>query len=137
MRLRMRLKPHKDTAAVAAMRERLAGSARVFDVLLESPAFVVLRRDEREFLFAGLYPLGAALPRGLSGDAAIAAYRDLQVAGAVKVAAEFAVVDGELRTETRVWAPAGRTRAWFRVYWLFIRLGSGLLRRAVLKAALR
>ena len=42
----------------------------------------------------------------------------------------------ELRTETRVWcAPDARTK--FRAYWLFVRPGSGLIRRAMLGAIRR
>lgn len=38
----------------------------------------------------------------------------------------------ELRTETRVWcAPDARFK--FRAYWLFVRPGSGLIRRAILR----
>jgi hypothetical protein len=47
-------------------------------------------------------------------------------------------VDGrtELRTETRVWcAPDARAR--FRAYWLVVRPGSGLIRRAMLRAIRR
>jgi hypothetical protein len=42
----------------------------------------------------------------------------------------------ELRTETRVWcAPDARRR--FRLYWLVVRPGSGLIRRAMLRAIRR
>lgn len=42
----------------------------------------------------------------------------------------------ELRTETRVWCAAD-VRAKFRAYWLVIRLGSGLIRREILRAIRR
>jgi hypothetical protein len=42
----------------------------------------------------------------------------------------------ELRTETRVWcAPDARAR--FRVYWLLVRPGSGVIRRSMLRAIRR
>ncbi len=42
----------------------------------------------------------------------------------------------ELRTETRVWcAPDARLK--FRAYWFFVRPGSGLIRRAMLRAIRR
>jgi hypothetical protein len=42
----------------------------------------------------------------------------------------------ELRTETRVWC-APDARASFRAYWLIVRPGSGLIRRAMLRAIRR
>jgi hypothetical protein len=42
----------------------------------------------------------------------------------------------ELRTETRVWC-ATDVRARFRAYWLVIKPGSGLIRRAILRAIRR
>ena len=42
----------------------------------------------------------------------------------------------ELRTETRVWcAPDARLK--FRLYWLVVRAGSGLVRRSMLRAIRR
>ena len=42
-----------------------------------------------------------------------------------------------LTTETRVTATDARTRAPFGLYWLFIRAGSGLIRRDMLRAVAR
>jgi hypothetical protein len=42
----------------------------------------------------------------------------------------------ELRTETRVWCAPDARRA-FRLYWLVVRPGSGLIRRAMLGAIRR
>ncbi len=42
----------------------------------------------------------------------------------------------ELRTETRVWC-AGNARRAFRLYWLAVRPGSGLIRREMLRAIRR
>ena len=42
-----------------------------------------------------------------------------------------------LTTETRVTATDARTRARFGLYWLFIRAGSGLIRRDMLRAVAR
>jgi hypothetical protein len=48
------------------------------------------------------------------------------------------VPDGDgtlLTTETRVRATDARSRALFSLYWLAIRIGSGLIRRDLLRAA--
>jgi hypothetical protein len=42
-----------------------------------------------------------------------------------------------LTTETRVTATDPRTRARFRLYWLFVRAGSGLIRRDMLRVVAR
>jgi hypothetical protein len=42
-----------------------------------------------------------------------------------------------LTTETRVTATDARTRARFGLYWLFVRVGSGLIRRDMLRAVAR
>ena len=42
-----------------------------------------------------------------------------------------------LSTETRVEATDARTRVLFGVYWTLIRLGSGLIRRDMLRAVAR
>lgn len=58
--------------------------------------------------------------------------------GWVKTAIDFVLEpDGEstrLRTETRVRATDARTRARFGLYWLVIRVGSGLIRGDLLRA---
>jgi hypothetical protein len=114
---------------------------QVFEVLLRTPAFRILRQTEDEFCFGGFYPLkhGFEFPRDESPDqrVLIRAFREAAVPGSVKVAAEFALVDGRLVTETRVQPASARENRWFRFYWAFIRLGSGLIRRSLLKAALK
>jgi hypothetical protein len=61
--------------------------------------------------------------------------------GWVKVGFDFVLVPDaggtRLSTETRVAATDARTRRIFRVYWLAIRAGSGLIRRDLLRAVAR
>jgi hypothetical protein len=54
--------------------------------------------------------------------------------GYAKVAFDFRLEDGELSTETRIAGTDARARRRFRLYWLAIRPGSGLIRREWLRA---
>jgi hypothetical protein len=81
-------------------------------------------------------------PRGaLCVDLAADAFRDGPPVGQALAGWNFTVTmrpDGssELRTETRVWCAAD-ARWKFRLYWLAVRPGSGLIRRAMLRAIRR
>lgn len=70
-----------------------------------------------------------------------AGLRAFAAPGWVKVGFDFVLrADGErtlLSTETRVEATDARTRVLFGVYWTLIRLGSGLIRRDMLRAVAR
>ena len=70
--------------------------------------------------------------------AALQAFSD---PGWVKVGFDLVLVPDRagtrLTTETRVTATDPRTRARFRLYWTVIRLGSGLIRRDMLRAVAR
>ena len=64
----------------------------------------------------------------------LAAFRDLDAPGLVKIAFCFHCGDGQLVTETRVLSTDARSRRLFTAYWLVIRPGSGLIRRVWLRA---
>ena len=74
-------------------------------------------------------------------DLDAAALRAFDRAGWVKCAVDFALVpDGTgtvLSTETRVAATDPGSRRRFGLYWLFIRAGSGLIRREMLRVVAR
>jgi hypothetical protein len=61
--------------------------------------------------------------------------------GWVKVGFDFVIeptgAGSRVTTETRVTATDPRTRARFGLYWLFVRAGSGLIRRDMLRAVAR
>jgi hypothetical protein len=61
--------------------------------------------------------------------------------GWVKVGFDFVIeptgAGSRVSTETRVTATDARTRARFGLYWLFVRTGSGLIRRDMLRALAR
>lgn len=61
-------------------------------------------------------------------------FLDFQEPGYAKVAFNFRIEDGELSTETRILATDAHARRRFRLYWLAIRPGSGLIRREWLRA---
>ena len=81
-------------------------------------------------------------PRGgLCADVAAETFRAGPPMGQALAGWNFTVAmrpDGssELRTETRVWCAAD-ARWKFRLYWLAVRPGSGLIRRAMLRAIRR
>lgn len=127
------------TAALTELRERRArGGARLAD--FERAGFRVVAERAPEELVLGL--LGRFwTPRGALCEVSADTFRSGPPAGQALAVWNFRVrarPDGpcELRTETRVWcAPDARLK--FRLYWLVIRPGSGLIRRAMLRAIRR
>ena len=89
---------------------------------------------------------GVMQPWKLTGGAAppaldAAALRAFAEPGWVKTGFDLVLEpDGagtRVTTETRVTATDARTRARFRLYWLFVRAGSGLIRHDMLRAVAR
>jgi hypothetical protein len=81
-------------------------------------------------------------PSGGRARVDAAAFKAFARPGLAKAAWSFALAanaDGTTRltTETRVHCPDGASRRRFRVYWLAVRPGSGLIRRAMLRAVKR
>jgi hypothetical protein len=68
----------------------------------------------------------------------VPALRAFSEPGWVKVGLDFVIeptgAGSRVTTETRVTATDARTRARFGLYWLFVRAGSGLIRRDMLRA---
>lgn len=105
---------------------------------LERGHFHVLAENPPRELLIGL--VGAFWTRR-GGMCAIDAeeFRGPQKPGTARAAWNFAVTeigDGRVRlsTETRVHAADARSRRLFRIYWLFVRPASGLIRRYMLRA---
>lgn len=61
-------------------------------------------------------------------------FLNFQEPGYAKVAFNFRIEDGVISTETRIAATDAHARRRFRLYWLAIRPGSGLIRREWLRA---
>ena len=110
--------------------------------LLEEGPVPVLATDPDRAVVAG----GVLQPWKIAGgedppalDAA--ALRAFAEPGWVKTGFDLVIEpDGtgtRLTTETRVFATDPRTRARFGFYWLFIRAGSGLIRRDMLRSVAR
>jgi len=127
------------TAALAELRGRRARGARLAD--FERAGFRVVAERAPEELVIGVLgrfwtPTGA-----LCDEVTAETFRSGPPAGQALAGWNFTVdtrPDGscELRTETRVWcAPDARLK--FRLYWLVIRPGSGLIRRSMLHAIRR
>ena len=103
--------------------------AHGFRVLAENPPHELLVGLMGSFwkLDGGLLPIDAATFRGS------------QLPGTARVAWNLRVVekkDGicELATETRVKCADAKSRRYFGLYWAFIRPGSGLIRRCMLRS---
>jgi hypothetical protein len=125
---------------------RLAGrkeaTRMVSGSLLEEGPVPVLALDPPRAVVAG----GVLQPWKLTGgddppELDAAALRAFSEPGWVKTGFDVLLEpDGggtRVTTETRVTATDARTRARFRVYWTIIRLGSGLIRRDMLRAVAR
>lgn len=127
------------TAAAEWREHRARRALRLAD--LERAGFRIVAERAPEELVLGL--LGRFwTPRGeIQPDVSAATFRTGPPAGRALAGWSFSVRAGsdgrtELCTETRVWcAPDARRR--FRLYWLFVRSGSGLVRRSMLRAIRR
>jgi hypothetical protein len=126
-------------ATVIALRTRPRRGTSLAD--FERAGFHVVAERAPEELVIGL--LGRFwTPRGdLCAGVTEDTFRTAPPAGMALAAWNFTVIarehgHSELRTETRVWcAPDARRR--FRMYWLIVRPGSGLIRRSMLRAIRR
>ncbi|GAA4433952.1 hypothetical protein GCM10023148_40080 [Actinokineospora soli] len=107
---------------------------RPFLAHLTSGGFTVLSRTPDALVVGAVVRTGGAAGPVPLGDAPAAAFRAAEEPGCYKVAFDFRVRDGVLRTETRVLATDEETRRKFRWYWRLIRLPSGLIRAEWLRA---
>ena len=107
----------------------------------ERAGFRVIGERAAEELVLGLLGRFWTPRGGIRADVSAATFRAMPPAGHALAGWSFSVqarADGrtELRTETRVWcAPDARLK--FRLYWLVVRPGSGLIRRSMLRAIRR
>ncbi|OLF09202.1 hypothetical protein BLA60_21280 [Actinophytocola xinjiangensis] len=94
----------------------------------------LLGKDEQEIVFGGIGSPNGTPELDPPGSASFRAFAE---PGCRKTVMNVRYEGGVLSTETRVKATDEKTRRDFRVYWLFIRYGSGFIRRAVLSAIRR
>jgi hypothetical protein len=107
----------------------------------ERAGFRVVAERAPEELVIGLLGRFWTPRGGLRADVSRAHFDAGPPQGLALAGWNFTVVPGsagtvELRTETRVWC-AQDARRKFRTYWLLVRPGSGLIRRAMLRAIRR
>lgn len=93
----------------------------------------VAHRPGQELVMAGIGRFWTA-SGGLRRVTDQAQFLDFQEPGYAKVAFNFRILAGELSTETRIAATDAQARRRFRLYWLAVRPGSGLIRREWLRA---
>ena len=127
------------TPALLALRAAPRRVVRLHD--LERAGFRVVAERAPEELVIGLLGRFWTLRGGLCAEVTVETFRAGPPAGQALAGWNFSVTqrpDGssELRTETRVWCAAD-ARWKFRLYWLAVRPGSGLIRRAMLRAIKR
>jgi hypothetical protein len=98
--------------------------------------FAELARDGHEVVYGAVgrpwSPSGGLVP---VADAA--SFRAVDEPGWARMAMNFAVADGWLTTETRVWLTDSGARRRFAPYWAAVRPFSGAIRRAWLTAIAR
>jgi hypothetical protein len=129
-------------AALAEWRARRAERRRGMDLAaFERAGFRVVAERAPEELVIGLLGKFWTPRGGLCAEVSTAHFAAGPPVGYALAGWSFSVVprsDGrtDLRTETRVWC-APDARAKFRTYWLVVRPGSGLIRRAMLRAIRR
>jgi hypothetical protein len=114
-------------------RRRENGGGTVLEGFRRMGFRVIAEDPGRELVIAGIgrfwEPSGGL--RRVEGAEQFAAFDE---PGYAKVAFNFVLEDGELSTETRIAGTDDRARRRFRLYWLLIRPGSGLIRREWLGA---
>ncbi len=124
---------------LSALRDRARDRIALGD--FEKSGFTVLAEDPPRELLIGL--VGAFwTPSGGLCDTNPDHFRGPQLAGTARAAWNFVVGDAgdgrvRLTTETRVQTADEASRRRFRLYWLFVRPGSGLIRRYMLHAIKR
>lgn len=132
--------------AIRLLPARLAGrehvSRMVDSRLLDGGPVAVLDSDPDRAVLGG----GVMQPWKLTGgeeppELDAPAIQAFAKPGWVKVGFDLVIeptgAGSRVSTETRVTATDARTRARFGLYWLFIRAGSGLIRRDMLRAVAR
>ena len=128
-----------DLRARRARREERRGGFRLAD--FERTGFHVVAERAPEEIVIGLLGKFWTPRGGLSATVSVNDFRTGPPGGYALAGWNFTVAPRpggltELATETRVWcAPDARGR--FRMYWFVVRPGSGLIRRAMLRAIRR
>jgi hypothetical protein len=128
--------------AWAGLRARLrAGGKRVHFSDFERTGFRVVAERAPEEIVIGLLGRFWTLRGGLRMSVSERDFRTGPPAGMALAGWNFTVISQgpgvcELATETRVWCAAD-ARTTFRLYWLLVRPGSGLIRRAMLRSIQR
>lgn len=125
----------------AALAEPRARRAELRFADLERAGFKLVAERAPEELVIGVLGKFWSVRSGLRSDVSAAHFAAGPPQGYALAGWNFTVVpqlDGtsQLSTETRVWCAAD-VRNKFRAYWLVIRLGSGLIRREILRAIRR
>lgn len=128
-------------AALTVLRARRAPRRRVRLAEFEHAGFKVVAEHPPDEMVIGLLGKFWTPSGGLRAEVALDHFAAGPPPGHALAGWNFSIaarVEGgtDLRTETRVWcAPDARTR--FRAYWFVVRPGSGLIRRAMLRAIRR
>jgi hypothetical protein len=125
----------------AALTQLRGGRAELRLADMERAGFKVVAEDAPRELVIGVLGKFWSVRGDRSPDVTAASFAAGPSRGYALAGWNFTVeanTDGssELRTETRVWC-ADDVRARFRVYWLVIRPGSGLIRHEILQAIRR
>ena len=119
----------------SAGRTRLHGSLRELRPALQPLGTI----EGREMVTGVITQAWQLFPHTKTIDGGQEAFSAFNEPGWVKVGIDFRLIPERggtrLRTETRCRATDSRSRATFGVYWMLIRVGSGLIRRETLAAA--
>jgi hypothetical protein len=104
---------------------------------LASRGFTLLHQADDEVVFGAAVRVWPPVGPAALGASPAEAWLAFDAPGHYKVAFNFRLAGGELRTETRVLATDAATARRFRRYWWLIRVPSALIRREWLRAARR
>ena len=122
-------------AKLAGRKSRLfANGTPILDVAVNSPFVILEERPLCEIVLgtAGqFWKLDGGPRANLRNDSDFAAFNR---PGFLRVAVNFAIVEGVISTETRIQALDDSARRKFAAYWTLIRPGSGWIRMAWLRA---
>lgn len=111
------------------------GDDRVLDLFDDGP-YVRAHHDAQELVYVGLLQFRPN-PSLSFGEDPVTGFRDAAPPRAVRVAMNFLYRDGVLSTETRCQATDPFMVRAFSLYWLGIRVGSGVIRGSWLRGIRR
>lgn len=106
---------------------------KILDLFTKSDLYKIIHRSTEELILVGVLPLADKSYKLKIDKNDLRGFQLMERPKTVKVAMNFLYRDGVLSTETRNLPTGQLATVLFTMYWTFIRIGSGLIRKSWLK----